>query len=189
MLSYTDLTPGTQFVMDGEPYEVVDYAFVRMQQRKPVMKVKMKDLISGKVKETSFQPSDQLEEADLERIKSRFIYESRGQYWFDEIGNPKNRFSFTQETFGNSAQFLKPSLEVVVLRFQDKVISVELPIKVDYEIKEAPPSIKGDTASGGSKQVILETGAKISVPFFINQGDIVRINTQTGEYVERVQKM
>ena len=189
MLSYNELKPRHLIEYENSVFQILEASFLRMQQRKPVMKVKMKDLISGKVKETSFQPSDQLEEADLERIKSRFIYESRGQYWFDEIGNPKNRFSFTQETFGNSAQFLKPSLEVVVLRFQDKVISVELPIKVDYEIKEAPPSIKGDTASGGSKQVILETGAKISVPFFINQGDIVRINTQTGEYVERVQKM
>ena len=95
MLSYNELKPGHLIEYENSVFQILEASFLRMQQRKPVMKVKMKDLISGKVKETSFQPSDQLEEADLERIKSRFIYESRGQYWFDEIGNPKNRFSFT----------------------------------------------------------------------------------------------
>lgn len=188
MLAYNELKPGQFIEYEDSVCEVLESNFLRMQQRKPVMKVKLRDLITGKVKETSFQPSDNLEEAELERKKARFIYESRGQYWFDEPGNPKNRFFFTAEFIGNQAQFLKPNLEVVALVFKEKTISIQLPVKIDLEIKEAPPSIKGDTASGGSKQVILETGAKVSVPFFVNQGDVVRVNTQTGLYVERVEK-
>ncbi|BCX15999.1 MAG: elongation factor P [Candidatus Parcubacteria bacterium] len=188
MIDYNELRPGQFIEYEGSVFQILEASFLRMQQRKPVMRVKMKDLISGKIKEVSFQQSDRLEEANLEKIKAVFIYENKGQYWFHEVGNPKNRFFFEADFLGASAQFLKPSLEVTVLKFKDKFVSVELPIKVDYKVKEAPPSVKGDTASGGSKQVILETGAKVTVPFFINQGDIIRINTQTGEYVERVEK-
>ncbi|MFA6136005.1 MAG: elongation factor P [Candidatus Paceibacterota bacterium] len=188
MIAYNELRPGMLIEYENSVFQIQEANFLRMQQRKPVMKVKMKDIISGKVKETSFQPSDQFDEANLERMKSRFIYENKGQYWFDEIGNPKNRFFFDVDMLGTSSQFLKTNLEVIALMFKDKIISIELPVKVDYEVTEAPPAIKGDTASGGSKQVVLESGAKISVPFFINQGDIVRVNTQTGDYVERANK-
>lgn len=188
MLSYNEVKPGQFIVYEGSLYEVLEAAFLRMQQRKPVMKVKLRDLLSGKVKETSFQPSDDLEEAELERMKARFLYKSKNEFWFDEAGNPKNRFSLPEDKIGPAAQFLKDQCEVTALMFEDKFISIKLPIKVDLEVTEAPPAIKGDTASGGSKQVTLETGARINTPFFISQGDVVRVNTETGEYVERVQK-
>lgn len=188
MLSYTDLKPGIYFVAEGQLYLVMESAFLRMQQRKPVMKTKLKNLITGKTVERSFQMSDQLKEAELEKMKALFIYENRGEYWFNEIGNPKNRFSLKAEEIGESAKFLKPNLEIIVVKFGDKIISVELPIKVDYKIIEAPPAIRGDTAQGGTKSVVIETGAKINVPLFINEDDIIRINTQTGEYTERVEK-
>jgi elongation factor P len=188
MLSYNELKPGLFIVYEGSVCEVLEASFLRMQQRKPVMKVKLRDLISGKVKETSFQQSDELEEADLERMKARFLYANRGEYWFDEAGNPKNRFALKESDLANKGQFLKANCEVVALMFGEKIISVQLPIKVDLEVTEAPPAIKGDTASGGSKQVTLETGAKVNTPFFINTGDVVRVNTETGQYVERVEK-
>ena len=84
--------------------------------------------------------------------------------------------------------FLKSNLEITALKFKGKLINIELPIKVDYKIIEAPPAIKGDTAQGGAKAVTIETGAKINVPLFIDEGDIIKVNTQTGEYVERVEK-
>jgi len=188
MLSYTELRPGLFIEWQKTLWQVLEADFVRMQQRKPVMKTKLKDVLSGKVREISFQPSDEIEEAELSKIQARFIYESRGQYWFDETSNPKNRFFFTAEQLGSRVNFLKASTPVTALVYGENVISVELPIKMDFVVIEAPPSIKGDTASGGSKQVILETGIKISVPFFINEGDIVRVNTQSGEYTERVEK-
>jgi len=188
MLSYTELRPGLFIEWQKTLWQVLEADFVRMQQRKPVMKTKLKDVLSGKVREISFQPSDEIEEAELSKIQARFIYESRGQYWFDEANNPKNRFFFAAEQLGSRVNFLKASTPVTALVYGGNVISVELPIKMDFVVIEAPPSIKGDTASGGSKQVVLETGIKISVPFFINEGDIVRVNTQTGEYTERIEK-
>lgn len=186
--SYNELKPGTFIIFEGQPYEVLEFAFLRMQQRKPVSKTRLKNLITGKVKEQTFHQSDVLEEAELEKMKSRFIYESRGVYWFDEIGNLKNRFSFTKEEIGRGAEFLKPNMEIVALKFKGKIINVELPIKAAYKVVEAPPSIKGDTAQGGNKTVIIETGMKVNTPLFINQDDIILVNTQTGEYVERVKE-
>ncbi|HPW34205.1 MAG TPA: elongation factor P [Candidatus Paceibacterota bacterium] len=188
MLSYNELKPGQLIVFEGVLYEVLEANFLRMQQRKPVMKTKLRDLIGGKVKEQSFQMSDNLEEAELERMKSKFLYENKGQYWFDEIGNPKNRFFFTADQLGMKAQFLKSNIEVTVVKWNDKIVNVQLPIKMDLKIVEAPPNFKGDTATGGTKVVILETGAKVNVPMFVNEGDIIRVNTELGEYVERAQK-
>jgi len=173
---------------EGNAYQVLEADFLRMQQRKPVMKTKLRDIVSGKVKDHSFQPSDDLEEADLSRRQVRFIYENKGEYWFDDPKNPKNRFSLSADQMGDKGKFLIPQTEVVALEYKSVVINIDLPIKIDLEVVEAPPAIKGDTASGGSKQVMVQTGAKVSTPFFIAQGDIIRINTETGEYVERVEK-
>ncbi|MEK7634746.1 MAG: elongation factor P [Patescibacteria group bacterium] len=188
MLAYNELKPGTFIIFESQPYEVLEFAFLRMQQRKPVSKTKLKNLITGKVKEQTFHQSDTLEEAELDKMKSRFIYEAKGAYWFNEIGNPKNRFSFTKEEIGRGAEFLKSNMEIIVISFNEKTINIELPIKVAYKVIEAPPAIKGNTAQGGDKVVTIETGVKISVPLFINQDDYILVNTQTGEYVERAEK-
>ena len=126
--------------------------------------------------------------AEIEMMPVIFIYVNRGEYWFNEKGNPKNRFQLSADVIGSAAQFLKGGTEVTAYKFGEKFISIELPIKMELEVTEAPPAIKGDTASGGGKMVTLETGAKINAPLFINTGDIVRVNTQTGEYTERVEK-
>lgn len=188
MLSYTELKPGACVVLDNQPYLVMESEFLRMQQRKPVMKTKLKNLITGRTADRSFQSSDEIKEAELEKIKSRFIYENKGECWFHETDNPKNRFSLKSEKVGKPAGFLKSELEITAIKFGDIIINVELPIKAEYKIVEAPPAIRGDTAQGGAKTVVLETGAKISAPLFINEGDIIKVNTQTGEYVERVKK-
>lgn len=188
MLSYTDLKKGILFVLDGEPYEVLESGFLRMQQRKAVVQTKIKNLITGKIVDKNWQASDEFEEAEIEKKPAVFIYSHRGEYWFSEKGNPKNRFSLTQELLGQSAQFLKPNTEVITVIFNGKVIKVLLPIKIDFKVIEAPPSLKGNTAQGGSKVVTIEGGAKVSVPLFVNSGDIIRVNTETGEYVERVEK-
>ncbi len=188
MLSYTELRKGIIFSMDNQPYEVLESNFLRMQQRKAVVQAKIRNLITGKVLDRNFQPSDKLEEAELEKKTAVFIYQNRGEYWFHEEGNPKNRFILAKETIGTSADFLKPNTVINSVTFKDKVIKVIAPIKTDLKVTEAPPSIKGNTAQGGTKVVTLETGAKISAPLFINIGDMIRINTDTGEYVERAEK-
>jgi len=172
--------------MDGMPYEVIETHFLRMQQRKAVVQTKIRNLITGKLLDRNFQASDNFEEAEITKKNAMFIYESRGEYWFHEEGNPKARFSLSEELVGDQGQFLKPNTKVMTLTFQDKVIKVEIPIKMEFKVTEAPPSIKGNTAQGGTKQVTIEGGAKVNVPLFINEGEMIRINTQTGEYVERV---
>lgn len=188
MLSYTDLTKGTIFEMDGEPYLVLEYNFLRMQQRKPTVQTKLKNLITGKIVSKSFQGSDAFSEAEIDKQPIVFIYQSRGEYWFNKKSDPKNRFALKEYSIAEQAKFLKPNTEVIAYKFGDKIINIELPVKIDYKVVEAPPSYKGDAATGGSKTVKLENGLQINVPMFINEGDIIRLNTSTGEYVERAEK-
>ena len=187
-LGYNDLRKGVVFDIDGAPYEVTEYAFVRMQQRKAVAQVKMKNLITGKVLSRNFHQSESFEEANMERQGIKFLYHNRGEYWFTEKNDPSKRFSLSGDAVGVNGQFLKPNIEVFALSFNGKIITVELPIKVDLLVKDAPPSDRGNTAQGAMKTAELETGAKISVPLFVNTGDIIRVNTATGEYAERVEK-
>ncbi|TRZ64209.1 MAG: elongation factor P [Spirochaetia bacterium] len=188
MLSYNELKPGIFIVLDGQPFAVLESEFLRMQQRKPVMKTKIKNLISGSVVERAFQPSDQVEEAEMEKLQAKFLYSHRGELWFCEANDAKNRFQLEAGIIAGKENFLKPNLEIEALKFNGKILSIELPVKIDYKVVEAPPGIKGDTAQGGTKTVTIETGAKINTPLFINEGDIIRVNTESGSYVERVEK-
>lgn len=186
MLSYSELKVGTFFIMNGEPYEVLEYAFLRMQQRKPVTQTKIKNLITGKVINQTFHQNDSFKEASLERKKSKYLYNNRGDFVFCDADNPSKRVTLKEDQVGDQGKFLKANTIIDALLFGDKIINIILPIKVELEVVEAPPSVKGSTVTGGNKLVKLETGAEINVPMFINQGDVVRVNTQTGEYTERV---
>ena len=188
MLSYTDLKKGVLFVLDGDPYEVLEANFVRMQQRKAVAQTRIRNLATGKILERTWQASDNFEEAEVERKKAMFIYANRGEFWFHEEGNPAARFSLSGELVGEQGQFLKPNTPVDTWTFNGKVIKIAMPIKMEFKVIEAPPSLKGNTAQGGNKVVTIEGGAKINVPLFIQQDEMIRVNTQTGEYVERVDK-
>lgn len=198
-VGYNDLRIGVSFIYEDQPYEVLEYSFVRMQQRKAVAQVKMKNLINGKVISRNFHQNESFEEVEIVREPVKFLYQNKGQYWFCAKDNPANRFVLTEAVVGTAGQFLKPNTEVVALKFNDpastegfggqgKIINIKAPIKVDLRVKDAPPGIKGDTAQGGTKIAELETGAKVVVPLFVNTGDVVRVNTETGEYVERVEK-
>lgn len=188
MLSYNDLKPGVTFIKDGQPYKVLEYNFVRMQQRKPVAQLKIKNLISGKVINYTAQQNESFEEAEIEKAPAEFIYSRRGEYWFRNSENPSDRFFINETILGDAKNFLKEKTVVNIVKFKNKPIAVEVPIKVDLKVIEAPPGIRGNTAEGGTKTVTTETGFKVSVPLFIEEGDIIRINTENGEYVERVKK-
>ena len=188
MLTYNELKVGTIFTLDGEPYEVLEYEFLRMQQRKPVAKTKILNLLNGKIVERNFHQNENFEEAEIDRVPVKYLYNHKDQFWFSAKDNPANRFMLEEPTLGSKSQFMKPNTEVTALKWGEKIISIQIPIKIDLKIKEAPPGIKGDTAQGGSKVAILETGAKVDVPLFVNTGDIIRINSETGKYVERMEK-
>ncbi len=188
MLDYNEIKPKRFIIWNGEPCEVLDSHIFRKQQRKPVNQVKLKNLISGKVVETSFHQSEKVEEADLDKKIIIFIYSRGNEYWFHTAGDKSDRFSLSSDILGSQANFLKNGMEIDALIFNEKIIGVKFPIKMELEVTEAPPSVKGNTAQGGDKRVVVETGASVTAPLFINEGDIIRVNTETAEYVERVEK-
>lgn len=190
MLEYNELKVGTMFTKndDPNPYVVLEYAFIRMQQRKPVTQLKIKNLISGKVQDYTAHQNESFYEIEIERTPVTFIYHRGGEYWFHEAGKPSARFKLTDDIVGDAGSFLKAGTEVKSFKFNDQIINIELPVKVDLTVTEAPPGLKGDTATGGTKAVTVETGAKVNVPLFINEGDIIKVSTATGQYVERVEK-
>ena len=175
---------------------MLEYNVFRKQQRKPVNQTKLRHLITGKVTEQAFHVSEKADEADLSTKSVKYLYTNKGERWFCDEKNPADRFMLSQETIRTGAQFLKPNMLVEALVFNDpdasvgagKIIGIKIPIKMELKVTEAPPAVKGNTAQGGSKLITLETGATLNAPLFINEGDIVRINTTTGEYVERVDK-
>jgi elongation factor P len=185
MLQYNEIKPGVAVIVEGEPYVCTWNNIMQKQQRRPVNQTKLRHLMKGNVIEHSFQQSDKLYEAEIESRQAIFIYERKGEWWFNPVGKPQDRFMLDSEIIGNPGKFLKTGMEVTTQWFEEKLIRVQLPIKVTLKVKEAPPNTRGNTAQGGSKVVTLETGADINAPMFINAGDTVIVNTETGDYVER----
>jgi len=188
MFSYNEITPKKYIDLDGEPYEVISSQVSRKQANKPVNKTKIKSLISGRVIEKVFHVSDKAKEADIETRAIKYLYSNRGEYWFCEKDNPSKRFSLSKEIVGNMADFIKENSLVDATVFDEKIVGVKIPVKVELEVAEAPPAVKGNTATGATKQVILETGMTINTPLFINEGDVISVNTETNEYTARVEK-
>ena len=144
---------------------------MKTAQRRPVIQSKIKNLIDGRVQEKNFQQGDMFDEADLEKKEIKFLYQTKGQYFFCETNDPSKRFSFTEAQIGTQAKFLRPNEIVIGIVFEEKIITFKLPIKVQLKVKETAPGVKGDRAQAGTKEAILESGAVIQVPLFIEEGD------------------
>lgn len=194
MLEYNEVKPGKYILYNNEPYEVIESHVARTQMRKPQNQTKLRSMLSGRVIPISFHSSERITEADIDSRPIKFIYESRGQYCFSEIKDAGKRFFLDSALMGPQVKFLKGNTEVSALTFtsedsdEPKIIGVKIPIKMELLVKEAPPAVRGNTVQGGTKQVTLETGAVINCPLFVNEGDVIRVNTETGDYVERVDK-
>jgi elongation factor P len=186
MLEYNEITLRKYILVDGEPFEVLDSHVFRKQQRKPVNQTKLKSLLTGRIMERSFHQSEKAEEAELTYSKVKYLYSHKGEHWFCEEKDAAKRFKLEDSLVGSKVKFMKPNSMADAVSFNEKIIGLEIPIKLELKVTEAPPAVKGDTAKGGNKVITLETGITINAPLFINPGDIVRINTETGEYVERV---
>ncbi len=180
-----DLKPRTFFIFEDQPFVVLETHHLKMQQRRPVVQTRMRNMLNGKVLERNFAQSDSFEEADIRKDNVKFLYKHRDEYWFSPE-HSSERFKLTEAVLGDTTRFLKSNIVVEALYFNDDIINIELPIKMEFKVTEAPPGIRGDTATGGTKQITLETGATINAPLFVQEGDIIRVNTETGEYVERV---
>lgn len=186
MLSHTDLKKGAKIILEGEPYEILDAKLLKKAQRQVVIQTKIKNLVSGNVLEKNFHQGDVFEEAELLKIEVKFLYSHRGHCCFSEKENPAKRFELSENQTGEASKFLKPGQIVEGLIFRDRVIKINLPIKINLKVVESPPGIRGDRAQAGTKMITLETGTKIAAPLFIKQGDVIEINTETGQYVRRI---
>jgi elongation factor P len=186
MLEYNEVTVHKFIIYENEPWEVLDSHVFRKQQRKPVNAVKLRNLISGRITETTFHVSDKVEEADIDKKEVKYLFTNKGEFWFCDVKDPSKRFQLPEEMIGSPAKFLKPNIEVSAMLFDEKVIGLKMPIKMELKVKEAQDATRGNTAQGATKAVVLETGAEIQVPMFIKEGDVVRVNTETGLYTDRV---
>lgn len=189
MLKYNELKKGAIFLLDGEPYEVLEYGITMQgQHRRPVASTKIKNLKTGVVISRNFQQSEEVEEAELETREIKFIYSYRGKYIFSELDSSSKRFQIPSKVIGKKRRYLKENAKIEAILFGGEIINIKLPIKMNFKVIECPPSFKGDTAQAGAKTAILETGAEIDVPMFIKVGDIIRVNTEENKYVERVKE-
>ncbi|MDD4989167.1 MAG: hypothetical protein PHV42_01950 [Candidatus Pacebacteria bacterium] len=185
MLEYNEATVHKYIIHDGEPFEVIDSHVFRKQQRKPVNAVKIKSLINGRVTEVSYHTTDKVEEAEIDYKDVKFLYLNKGEYWFCEVNDPSKRFQLAADMIGPGGRFLKANSVIEAMVFDEKIIGVKLPIKVELKVKEAPDAVRGNTSSGANKIAILENGTTVNVPLFIKEGETIRVNTETGDYVER----
>lgn len=185
MLSISDIKLGTAIKHNGQPYIVIYTQHVKMGRGGANLKTKLKNLITGQNLEITYSGGDKAEEADLERNKADFLYRENELFFFMD-NDSYEQFALNKEVIGEQGGFLKEGVTVDVLIFQNNPVSIKLPVKVELKVSDTPPGVKGDTAGNASKTAILETGKEIRVPLFINQGEIIRVNTETGEYVERV---
>ena len=185
MLSINEIKLGTVIAHNNEPYQVIYTQHVKMGRGGANLKTKLKNLITGQALELTFSGGDKAEEADLERTKANFLYQEGDAFNFMD-NESYEQFSLNREAIGEPADFLKEGLTVDVLVYKQNPVSVKLPVKVGLKVVSSPPGVKGDTAGSASKVVTLETGRQVKAPLFINEGDVIKINTETGEYVERV---
>ena len=193
MLEYNEIRPRRFIVVLDEPYEVIDSHVFRKQQRKPVNQTKLKNLITGKVVELAFHQSEKVEEADIDSRPIKYLYSIKprlpagrqGEYWFANPADPKDRFQLPPDLVAEKIAYVRPNDTVDLLSFGERPIGLSIPIKVKLKVKEAAPAVRGNTAQGATKQITLETGATVNAPLFVNEGDIVEINTETGEYAGR----
>lgn len=187
MLNYNEIKPGVAVLVEGEPYVCMWNNIMQKQQRRPVNQTKLRHLIKGNQIEYSFQQSDKLNEAEIEKKQAVFVFhdERKSEWVFHDKDNKSQRFTLNDEMVGEGGHFLKPNMDVETLSFNGNIFAVKLPIKVQLKVTDAPPDVRGNTAQGGSKIVTLETGSTLNVPMFVKEGDVLVINTETGEYVER----
>lgn len=184
-MTTSDFKKGLAIKYNGETYVLVGYQFVNPGKGSAFTRAKMKNVKSGKVVEVTFKSGEQIEEANMEYKKCQYMYNDGSEYNFMD-NTSYEQFSMPADIIGDQGQFMIDGGDVTIVFVDNQPVSIQLPPKMDFVVTEAPPGERGDTATGATKQVIIETGARINAPLFIKEGDKIRVNTDTGEYVERV---
>ena len=185
-LNFGDLSRGMVIELDGQPWQVMDYERHKMQQRAPVTRIKMKNLLSGTVVERTFQRYDTaFSLADMDTRQTQYLY-TDGEFYYFLDQETFDQYELTRELLQNTLQYLKEQMMVEVVFYNGSAININLPTHVELEVTETPPAFRGDTAQGGNKPATLETGLRVNVPMFITPGTVIRVDTRNGEYTERV---
>lgn len=181
----SEIKLGKVLAINDEPYQVVFTQHIKVARGGAVLKTKLKNLVSGSTLEKTFSGSDSVAEADLQRKQANFLYQQDDDFFFMD-NEDFEQFQFSEDSLGAMTKYLKEGQTVDVLIFNNKPVTVALPTKIELEVTSAPDGVKGNSAGSTTKAVTLETGVEIRTPMFIKSGDKIRINTETGEYVERV---
>ena len=185
MISTNDFRTGLTIDLDGEVYQVIDFQHVKPGKGAAFVRSKLKNLRTGAVIEKTFNAGEKIPRAHVERREVQYLYNDGTSYNFMDM-ETFDQFSMTREQLGDAVNFLKENMTINLLMFQGRSIGVDLPNFVELKVVDTPPGIKGDTASGGSKPATLETGYVVQVPFFVEVGDVLQIDTRTGQYIKRV---
>jgi elongation factor P len=184
MLSIKDIKSGKKIILEEQPFTVLTVQHSKMGRMGAVLRTKLKNLETGALVTKTFQGSDKVKEAEVDTKKAQYLYQDGDTFYFMD-NESYEQFELGKKIIGDDAKYLKEGVEVSLLYFDERIINIELPIKMTFEVIEAPPAVKGNTADGGSKQVTIETGAQITTPLFIKQGDKIKVNTTSGEYAEK----
>jgi elongation factor P len=184
MIEAGDLRNGTVFERDGQLFVTVSYSHMKMGRGTAQVRAKIRNLKTGSTMDETFRPEQRFPLARIERRRMQYLYAEGGQYHFMD-SETYDQVALAESQLGDALKYLKENTEIVVQTYEGAAIGVELPTTVDLEVSETDPGFKGDTAVGGTKPAKVETGLMVAVPLFVNQGDRIRVDTRTGDYVER----
>ena len=184
MISSNDFRPGTTIELDGNVWQVVDFQHVKPGKGAAFVRCKLKNLQTGAVVERTFNAGEKVPKAHVDRRRMQYLYEVDGAYTFMD-NETYDQVELNLEQLGDAKNFLLENMECSIMFFQGIVIGLDLAVSVELKVVETEPGIKGDTATGGNKPATLETGYVVKVPMFINVDDVLRIDTRTGQYIER----
>lgn len=184
-ISTADFRTGLTIETDGELYVIIGFQHVKPGKGGAFVRTKLRNLRTGAVTDKTFRAGERMEQAMIERRPVQFLYRAGDEYTFMDT-DTFDQMTVPSDKVGGGAGYLKPDTEVAVIRFQNELLGVEVPNTVDLTVTQTDPGLRGDTATGGSKPATLETGAVVNVPLFIDEGDVIRVDTRAGEYVQRV---
>ncbi len=185
MISTTDFRGGVRLMVDGEPFYIVEFQHVKPGKGGAFVRTKLKSYLSGNVLDRTFRSGERFEEPDLEEREMQFLYATGDDYTFMDT-ETYEQLTFAKQQLGENADLLKENMNAKILIYEHRPIDVELPIFVELKVVDAEPGVRGDTASGGTKPAVVETGATIKVPLYLEVGTVIKIDTRTRAYVERV---
>ena len=185
MISAGDFRNGTTFEMDSQVYRIVEFQHVKPGKGAAFVRTKIKNVITGAVLERTFNPSEKLQGAEIEKREMQYLYNDSGIYYFMD-NETYEQIPLNEEQLGDSLKYIKENMTVKILSFKGKVFAVEPPMFVELEVTYTEPGFSGNTTTTSGKPAKLENGLEISVPLFVEIGDVLRIDTRTGEYMERV---